>query len=166
MHPTSTRRALKIKDVDLDDVTESDSPVDFWQLSCPASCILRVAALRISVGKASSLGVERLWSGARAILTDCRRLMHSIRLMQLLNCKMNMHLLCDSTILESLGVKEQLSDANVYSLFEECERYEEEEQSLALALDCSSDGDGGQDVEAQQVAVAEELAEDELDLFQ
>jgi hypothetical protein len=36
-----------------------DSPLKFWQVSCPKSCLLRKAALRILNGKAAALGVER-----------------------------------------------------------------------------------------------------------
>jgi hypothetical protein len=64
---------------------DNDRPLAFWQLTCPPSCLLWTVALGVLFGKAASLGVERLGSYARAVLTDNRRSM----LTQLLQVKMN-----------------------------------------------------------------------------
>jgi hypothetical protein len=72
VHPENRRAAIGIRDKVLSQHDDNDSPLAFWQLSCPPSCLLRTVALRVLSGKAVSLGVERLWLYARAVLTDTR----------------------------------------------------------------------------------------------
>jgi hypothetical protein len=53
----------------------------------------QVSASSSLTGKAAAIGVERLFSFARCTLTDNWRSMNTPRLMQLLQVKMNDHLL-------------------------------------------------------------------------
>jgi hypothetical protein len=85
VHSEYARAAIGISDKLLSQHEDSDSPLAFWQLSCPPSCLLRAVALRIRSGKAASLGVERLWLSTRALLADKRCSV----MMQLLQVKMN-----------------------------------------------------------------------------
>jgi hypothetical protein len=85
MHPEHGCAAIGIMDKLLREHDDNDSPLAFWQLTCPASCLLQTVALYVLSGKAAALSVERLWSYARAILTDNRRSM----LMQLQQVQMN-----------------------------------------------------------------------------
>jgi hypothetical protein len=105
VHPEHGRSKLRITDELLAKHGEDDSPLTFWQVSCPKSCLLLKAALRILSGKAAVLGVECLWSAARITLTDNRRSMLTSRLMQLLKCKLNVGFLEDSIFLDKLCVK-------------------------------------------------------------
>jgi hypothetical protein len=89
--------------------------------------MLREVALRVLPGKASALGVERLWSGAKLTLVDNRRSLLTPRLMQLLKLKMNMGLLTDidENLIEALGVRRYLEDDELFdSIFEDLEAYE------------------------------------------
>jgi hypothetical protein len=100
--------------------------------------MLREVALRILPGKASALGVERLWSGAKLTLVDNRRSFLTPRLMQLLKLKMNLGLLADSEmhLFESLGVKQILEDDDVFdSIFQDLEKCEEEESWVPPSAD-------------------------------
>jgi hypothetical protein len=89
VHPESGRAAIGISNKLLSEHDDNDSPLAFWQLTRPPSCLLRAVALRVLSGKAASPGVERLWSYARAVLTDSRRSILMQRMMQLLHVKMN-----------------------------------------------------------------------------
>jgi hypothetical protein len=89
VHPEYGRAAIGISNKLLSEHVDHVSPLAFWQLTCPPSCLLRTVALRVLSGKAASLGVERLWSCARALLTDNRRSILMQRMMQLLQVKMN-----------------------------------------------------------------------------
>jgi hypothetical protein len=60
VHPDVARSKLKITDKLLAQHGDDDSPVAFWQLSCPHTCLLREPVLRILCAKAAALGVERL----------------------------------------------------------------------------------------------------------
>jgi hypothetical protein len=127
-------KALGINKHMLSQVSDADGPLLFWQTSCPLKktlCkMLREVALRMLPGKASALGVERLWSGAKLTLVDNRRSLLTPRLMQLLKLKMNLGLLGDSDmhLLESLGVKQMLEDDDTFdSIFQDLEKCEEEE---------------------------------------
>jgi hypothetical protein len=53
-----------------------------WQLRVSLDIEIREVALRIECQTAAALGVERLWLGARQVLTDNRRSMKSARLVQ------------------------------------------------------------------------------------
>ena len=63
---------------------------------------------RVFSGSPISSWVERLWSAASLPLADSRRSMGSPRLMHLVNTKMNMCLLDDSQLPESLRVIENI----------------------------------------------------------
>lgn len=88
VHPDHGRAALGISEHLLSKHGDSESPLAFYQLTCPKG-LLRTFALRIHAVKAAALGVERLWSYARSTLTPQRRSMHTHRLMQLMHVKMN-----------------------------------------------------------------------------
>jgi hypothetical protein len=88
VHPEHGRSKLHITD-ELAKHGCDDSPLTFWQVSCPNSCLLRKAALRILSGKATALGVQRLWSVVRITLTINRLSILPSRQMQLLKCKLN-----------------------------------------------------------------------------
>jgi hypothetical protein len=128
VHPEHGRSKLRITDELLAKHGDDDSPLTFWQVSCPNSCLLRKAALRILSGKAAALGVERLWSAARITLTDIRRSMLTSRLMQLLKCKLNVGLLEDRVFLDKLCVKLLEDDLAFQSIFDDLLQFEEEEQ--------------------------------------
>jgi hypothetical protein len=104
----------------------NDSPLAFWQLTCPPSCLLRTVALRVS-GKAALLGVERLWSYARAVLKDNRRSM----LMQLLQVKMNGMLLDGEALSRCAKSMSAMIDneASFESIFDDLQQFDEEEQA-------------------------------------
>jgi hypothetical protein len=89
VHPEYGHAAIVISNKLLSEHDDKVSPLAFWQLTCSPSCLLRTVALRVLSGKAASLGVERLWSYARAVLTDNRRSILMQRMMQLLQVKMN-----------------------------------------------------------------------------
>jgi hypothetical protein len=105
VHPEHSRSQLGVSDDLLSAHTDEDSPLAFWQITCPRKLLLRIPASRVLSGKAAALGVERLWSAARLTLTDNRRSMLSARLMQLLQVKLNVNLLNDSALLETLGAQ-------------------------------------------------------------
>jgi hypothetical protein len=85
VHPEYGCAGIRIRDKLPSQHDDSDSPMAFWQLRCPPSCLLRTAELRVLSGTAASLGLERLWLYARAVLTDKRGSM----MMQLVQVKMN-----------------------------------------------------------------------------
>ena len=116
VHLQHGRSKLRITDELLANHGEDDSPLTFWQVSCPAACLLR---------KAAALGVERLWSAARVTLTNNRRSMLTSRLMQLLKCKLNVRLLDDTVFLDSLCVKLLEDDLEFQSIFEDMLQFEE-----------------------------------------
>jgi hypothetical protein len=112
-------------------------------------------------GKPTSLGVERLWSGARLVLTDNRRSMGSARLMQLLNAKLNMHLLEDSMILEQLGVKDFFANEVMFEdVFEEVQALCEEEEA-----EISAKGDEVVDLEELGDDISAVAIDEPVDLF-
>ena len=76
----------------------------FWQVTAPRAIALRKVALRLFACVAAALAVERLWSSHRLALSHRRRLLNSGRLMLLMYCKMNMHMLEDDAELSNLGV--------------------------------------------------------------
>jgi hypothetical protein len=100
VHPEIGRSTLRIMN-ELAKHGDDDSPLTFWQVSCPNSCLLRKAALRILRGKAAALGVERLLSAARITLKVNLRSILASRQMPLLSCKLNVGLLEDIVFLTS-----------------------------------------------------------------
>jgi hypothetical protein len=98
-----------------------------WQLSCPSSCLLRTEALGVLSGKAASLGVERLWLYAKAVLTDGRCSM----IIQLVQIKMNGMLLegealrrCAKSTLAMID-----DEASFEGIFDDLQQFEGEEQA-------------------------------------
>jgi hypothetical protein len=164
VHSEHSRSVLGIHDHLLNQYIDSDSPLNFWQVSCPTKSstgLLRLAALRVLSGKPTSLGVERLWSGARLVLTDNRRSMGSARLMQLLNAKLNMHLLEDSMILEQLGVKDFFANEVMFEdVFEEVQALCEEEEA-----EISAKGDEVVDLEELGDDISAVAIDEPVDLF-
>ena len=154
---------------------DEDSPLAFWQLTCSPACPLRTAALRILSGQGASTGVERIWSAAVISLPPNRRSLSSSRLMQLVNCKSNVHLLPDAAMLESLGVVQKILTADFQSLWQEIQEVEVEEQAAAASASASardaaamqlsgSDAEGNEDdIAGVDPALAE--AAEEFDLF-
>jgi hypothetical protein len=94
----------------------------------------REPALRILCAKAAALGVERLWSAARITLTDNRRSIKTARLMQLLQLKLNIGLLEDSALLDSMCVKLVEDNFCAFeSIFEDVVSFDEEERAAEAA---------------------------------
>jgi hypothetical protein len=87
--------------------------------------------LRVLSGKAASLGIERLWSYARAVLTDNRRSMLMQRMMQLLQVKMNGMLLEGEALIHCVKSMSAMIDneASFKSIFDDLQQFEEEEQA-------------------------------------
>jgi hypothetical protein len=162
MHPEYGRAAIGISNKLLSEHDDNDSPLAFWQLTCPPSCLLRTVALRVLASKAASLGVERLWSYARAVLTDNR---HSI-LMQLLQVKMNRMLLEGEALSHCAKSMSTMIDneASFESIFDDLQQFEEEEQAGCAeqqgAGDLVSDAEGSVAPEADA-----EAAKSIVDLF-
>jgi hypothetical protein len=123
VHPEHGRAAIGISNKFLSEHDDHDSPLSLWQLTCPPSCLLRTVALGVLSGKAASLGVERLWSYARAMLTDNRR---SI-LMQLLQVKMNGMLLEGEALSHCAKSMSAMIDneASFESIFDDLKQFEE-----------------------------------------
>lgn len=134
VHPTTKKSQIGIEEESLAKHDDGDSPVDFWQLTCPQTVDLRLVALRLLAAKPTSLGVERLWSAARLTLTDNRRSMRSERLMQLLCVKMNMHMLGDGGLLEALGIDPNSSQCTFKSIWDDLQSTEETEQHCRAEL--------------------------------
>jgi hypothetical protein len=111
----------------LSEHNDNDSPLAFWQLTCPPSCLLQTVALRVLSGKAALLGVERLWSYARAVLKDIRRSM----LMQLLQVKMNGMLLDGEALSRCAKSMSAMIDneASFESIFDDLQQFDEEDQA-------------------------------------
>jgi hypothetical protein len=105
-------------------------------------------ALRVLSGKAASLGVERLWLYARAVLTDTRCSMMMQRMMQLVQVKMNGMLLEGKAL--SRCAKSMLAmiddEASFEGIFDDLQQFEEEDQAGHAeqqgADDLLSDADG------------------------
>ena len=101
------------------------------QAKMPAAHSLFACAMR----KGSSSGLQRLWSCARATLTDNRRSMASQRLMELMQVKMNSQLLEDqqmtSVTVELLDLLQ--TGEHVADIVEELQTIEEEEEALQRA---------------------------------
>jgi hypothetical protein len=154
VHPEYGRAAIGISNKFLSEHDDNDSPLTFWQLTCPPSCLLRTVALGVLSGKAASLGVERLWSYARAVLTDNRR---SI-LMQLLQVKMNGMLLEGEALSHCAKSMSAMIDneASFESIFDDLQQFEEEEQAGCAkqqgAGDLVSDAEGSVAPEADAEA--------------
>ena len=165
VHPEHGRAALGISDKLLRQHDDGDTPLAFWQLTCPASCLLRTVALRVLSGKAAALGVERLWSYARVVLTDNRRSMLTSRLMQLLQVKMNGNLLEGERLSTcAKQVAAMLDDgASFESIFDDLAQFEEEEQA-ERAADEGAD-ELLSDVEAPVAAGTKEDAVAVVDIF-
>jgi hypothetical protein len=174
VHPEAGPDKLGITDDMFNTVTNSDHPLAFWQLTVPESVrnkpnLLRLVAMRVCAATAAALGCERLWSKARLTLTDNRRSMLSDRLAQLLQVKMNIHMLADSNLLDSLGVK--LGDVmhEFESIFDDILQFEEEElaEQLALEVQVSNQPSGDQLCEHDQHGDEEapQDADDDFDLF-
>jgi hypothetical protein len=167
VHPEHGRSKLHITNELLAKHGDDDGPLTFWQVSCPDSCLLRKAVLRILSGKATALGVERLWSAARITLTDNRRSMLMSRLMQPLKCKLNVGLLEDSVFLDKLCVKLLEDGLEFQSIFNDLLQFEEQEQIEEQArLQLAQQGRAEEDEEASQDDDALVVAEDEeFDVF-
>jgi hypothetical protein len=166
VHPQYERSKLGITEQHLKEHGDDDSPLTFWHVTCPPGCLLRQAALRILCGKASALGVERLWSAARLTLTDNRRSLATTRLMQLMQCKMNLSLLNDSSLLHSLGARVLDDDFEFDSIFDDIVHYEEQEIAQKLAeLDdggtCQVEDECGISTDVEETPVVEDF-----DLFE
>lgn len=80
VHPLFGPSKLSITQDLFEGCPDSNSPSVFWQSTCPttiatkvAENVIRVLGMRMSVGKAAALGVERLWFKARWKLADNRR---------------------------------------------------------------------------------------------
>jgi hypothetical protein len=164
VHPDIARSKLKITDELLAQHGDDDSPVAFWQLSCPHTCLLREPALRILCAKAAALGVERLWSAARITLTDNRRLIKTARLMQLLQLKLNMGLLEDSAFLDSMCVKLVEDNFAFESIFEDVVSFDEEERA-AEAAQLVQEDTGIWSLESEENEGEGGEKEEDLDLF-
>jgi hypothetical protein len=124
-----------------------ESPLTFWQVSCPNS-LLRKPALRILSGKAAALEVERLWSAARITLTINRCSILTSRQMQLLKCKHNV-------FLEKPCMKLLEDDPESQSIFNDLLQFEEHAR-LRLAQQ-GKEQQGGEDEDALVVAEDEEF---------
>ena len=124
--------ALGINQKHLDDVTDDESPLQFWQLYVPTTSPLRPVGQRLHSGKSAATGVERVWSHMGNVFTPKRRCMLSDRVAQLTYIKVNMRLLGDKAYLQSLGVS--LDDpVQFQSLLDEVEAFEDEEFVSSLA---------------------------------
>jgi hypothetical protein len=132
-----------------------DSPLTFWKVSCPNSCLLRKAALRILSGKAAALGVERLWSAARITLTVNRCSILTSCLMQLLKCTLKLGLLEDSVFYDKLCMKLLEDDLEFQSTFDELLQFEEH-TCMRLAQK-GKEEQAGEDDDALVVAEDEEF---------
>jgi hypothetical protein len=128
VHPEYGRAAIGISDKLSSQ--HNDSPLAFWQLTCPPSCLLRTVALTVLSGKAASLGVERVLSYARAVLTDNRRSMLMQRMMQLPQVKMNGMLLEWEALSCCAKSTSAMIDnqASFESIFDDLQHFEEEEK--------------------------------------
>jgi hypothetical protein len=147
---------------------DADTPVVWWQLVVTPKCLVREVALRVLCAKAAALGCERLWSFARATLTDNRRSMESRRLMELMQVKMNSHLLEDEekeSVMQELHALLHTSEG-VADIYEELQAIEEEEEvaqrvqhgtSLATEVNEVEDDTSTEQAEAQ--------VEETVDLF-
>ena len=152
------------------EVTDNESPLEFWQLRAPTACLIRRPALRIHSGKASALGVERLWSGAGLIFVDNRRSLATLKLMQLLNGK------CNAFLLESMSTDKRYQEVaqqlvtNFSSIYEDVALAEEEEEEEAVALryidqqEAKAPNNGDMDSDVDELRVSEQ-DDDPLDLF-
>lgn len=167
VHPQHGRSKLGITDKMMDEVDDSESPLEFWQLRSPTACMIRRPALRIHSGKASALGCERLWSGAKLVFTDNRRSLATERMMQLLNLKCNAHLLdSESTHMGAQALIEKLS-TDFDSIFEDVALAEEEEVAARRSSEnqevvAQGSGELSDDMEVQDTG---EDAVEPLDLF-
>jgi hypothetical protein len=117
-------------------------------------------------GKAAAIGVERLFSFARCTLTDNRRSMNTPRLMQLLQVKMNGHLLEGGRLSdyadEFMRMVEE--EAGFNSIYEDLAQMEDTD----LALNAIGGGDDREAAELSEVdegMITEDGADSELDLF-
>jgi hypothetical protein len=173
-HPQHKRQDLGITEAMLSKVDDSDTALVFWQLEVDAegrAKLLREMSLRVLCGKAAALGCERLWSYARITLTDNRRSMRSQRLMELMQVKMNSHMLDDKEMTSvQLELMHLMLDGNgVAELFEELERFEEEVLMSQRAREGAEPegAGGGADGSDNDDDVSAELDEeaDILDLF-
>jgi hypothetical protein len=132
-------------------VSDDSGPAAFWQTGVNLARIkaltlmLREVALRILLGKASALGVERLWSAARCIFTDNRRSLLTQRLLQLLMLKLNIDLLGDDPFLESLDIKKIMAnDSDFASIFQELVEAEVQEEWVARPVDVTTPSEAAQ----------------------
>lgn len=168
MHPNHGREKLGITDKMLGEVTDNESPLEFWQLRAPTACLIRRPALRIHSGKASALGVERLWSGAGLIFVDNRRSLATLKLMQLLNVK------CNAFLLDSMSTDKRYQEVvqqlvtNFSSIYEDVALAEEEEEAVALRhidqQEAKAPGSGDMDSDVDELRLSEP-DDDPLDLF-
>lgn len=92
----------------------------------------RAVAVVCKLVWSTALGVERLWSACRLALSDRRRSLSSGRLMLLMFCKMNMHLLSDDAELRNLGVSKLVTSQGFVDLFEDLVQLEEAEMVQAM----------------------------------
>jgi hypothetical protein len=125
-------------------------------------------ALRVLSGKAASLGVERLWSYARAVLTDNRRSMLMHRMMQLLQVMMNGMLLEGEALSHCAKSMSAMIDneASFESIFDDLQQFEEEEQLEAGCAEQQGTGDLVSDAEESIAPEADaEVVMPILDLF-
>jgi hypothetical protein len=106
--------ASRVRTDELAQHGDDDSPLAFWQVCHPNSCLLRKAVLS---GKATALGGERLWSAARITLTVNRLSILTSRMLQLLKCKLNVGLLEDSVFVDKLCMKLLEDELEFQSIF-------------------------------------------------
>jgi hypothetical protein len=167
VHTEHAQAKLGITDKLLGQHDDSDSPLAFCQLSCPTKCLLREAALRCLTGKAAGIGVERLFSFARCTLMDHRRSMNTPRLVQLLQVKMNGHLLEGGRLSHCADdfMRMVEEEAGFNSIYEDLAQMEE----MDLASEAIGGGDGQEAAEhskADDMSAGEDGVDSELDLFE
>ena len=145
------------------EVSDSESPLEFWQLQVPPACSIRKAALRILSGKPSALRCERLWSSAKLVFSENRRSLATSRMMQLLNLKCNASLLDGERVEDALDVLDQLK-TDFESIFEDVALAEEEEQAAHKQEPIKRCAEGI-DIDSEDALGAEDEDDEPLDLF-
>ena len=159
VHPTAPLHHSGVSEELLDQYGDDDSPIAFWQLSCPPENLLRAIALRILPAKAAAAGVERLWSCARATFTPNRRSLRTPRLMQLLQLKTNGHMLgSDDLDQQQAALLAALNGETTFeSVFDDVLAFEEEEELANMLADAQlqpnqggDESESGDDMDAEE----------------
>ena len=118
---------LQIDRALLDQVSDADAPLCFWQVDAPPNLPLRSVGIRTAGAKPSGSGMERIWNFFGQVFTPTRRSLRSSRVSQLVYVKANMHLLSDSATLEAQGLAQLTDPAQFTSVFEEASRLDDED---------------------------------------